>query len=348
VKRDLFVLQVEDSENDAALIVRALEKAGYEVHARRVEDVVGMRTALVTRPWDVIIADYELPRFDAPSALRILQEGGWDIPFIVVSGRMGEEVAVSMMKAGAHDYLIKNSLVRLAPAVDREIREVRIRLERRQAEEALRKALALKDTLLREVHHRVKNNLQMVCSLMRLQISTIGDARLRELFGRTERRILCLADVHNQLCHTEHAGNIDLAEYVRSITRRVLEPDAYPGASLQLNTCPVLVAMDTAIPCGLMVNELVTNALVHAFPDGRQGTISLDLKQVNDEVFLSVEDDGVGFDSTHAGRSSKSLGLRLIDLLAQQLQGTAVFRSGPGSRCDVRFPATVAEALSPA
>jgi two-component sensor histidine kinase len=348
VKRDLFVLQVEDSEDDAALIVRALEKAGYEVHARRVEDAAGMRSALVARSWDVITADYQLPKFDAPSALRVLQESGWDLPFIVVSGRVGEEVAISMMKSGAHDYVIKNSLARLAPAVDREIREARIRLERRQAEDALRKALALKDTLLREIHHRVKNNLQMVCSLMRLQISAIGDARLRELFGRTERRILCMADVHNQLCHAEHAGNIELAEHVRSIARRVMEPEAYPGTSLCLNTCPVLVAMDTAIPCGLIVNELVTNALLHAFPDGRKGTISVDLKQVNDEVLLSVADDGVGFNRPDSSRAEKSLGLRLIELLTQQLQGSAVFHTGNGSRCDLRFPIMVAEAVPPA
>ncbi len=140
----LRVLQVEDSESDAALIVRLLEKAGYRVRAERVEDAGGMRAALARETWDVIVADYRVPGFDAPAALKVLHETGQDIPFLVVSGAMGEEVAVAMMKSGAHDYLIKQNLARLAPAVEREIREAHIRRERRRAEEALK--IALKET----------------------------------------------------------------------------------------------------------------------------------------------------------------------------------------------------------
>ena len=100
MKQPLSVLQIEDSESDAALAVRLLEHAGYDVHAIRVETGAAMREALSQCAWDVIIADYHLPQFDAPSALRVLQESGRDIPFLVVSGVMGEDVAVAMMKAG--------------------------------------------------------------------------------------------------------------------------------------------------------------------------------------------------------------------------------------------------------
>jgi PAS domain S-box-containing protein len=133
----LRVLQIEDSESDAALIVRALEKARYQVEWERVEDAAGMRAALAERAWDVIISDYYVPQFGAPAALGILRESGLDIPFIVVSGRMGEDTAVEMMKAGAHDYLLKDKLARLAPAVERELRDAKSRRERRRAEEAL-------------------------------------------------------------------------------------------------------------------------------------------------------------------------------------------------------------------
>jgi len=102
----LRVLQVEDSESDAALILRELKKEGYEVQAKRVEDPGALREALENQEWDVIIADYNLPGFNAPAALKILQEVGCDIPFLVVSGAIGEDVAVEMMKAGAHDYLM--------------------------------------------------------------------------------------------------------------------------------------------------------------------------------------------------------------------------------------------------
>lgn len=136
----LRLLQVEDSESDAALIVRLLGKSGYTVHSERVENAGEMRAALANQPWDVIVCDYHLPQLDAPTALKLLQEMGIDIPFIVVSGAIGEEIAVGMMKSGAHDYVMKRNLPRLMPAIEREIREAAIRRERRQADDALRVA----------------------------------------------------------------------------------------------------------------------------------------------------------------------------------------------------------------
>jgi two-component system, cell cycle sensor histidine kinase and response regulator CckA len=133
----LNLLQVEDSESDAELIVRLLKKAGYAVNAERVEDREAMRAALASREWDVIITDHRMAQFDAPGALRVLHESGQDIPIIVVSGSIGEELAVSMMKAGAHDYVIKTNLIRLPPAVEREIKEARARREQKKAQQAL-------------------------------------------------------------------------------------------------------------------------------------------------------------------------------------------------------------------
>jgi two-component system, cell cycle sensor histidine kinase and response regulator CckA len=134
----LQVLQVEDSESDAALIVRLLEKSGYVVHAERVEDAGPMRQALARQDWDVVLADYHLPQFDAVAALQILHESGRDIPFIVVSGMIGEDLAVEIMRTGAQDYVLKDRLARLVPAVQREIREAQSRRQRRQAEALLR------------------------------------------------------------------------------------------------------------------------------------------------------------------------------------------------------------------
>ena len=142
----LRVLQVEDSESDAALVVRVLEKAGYHVDSERVEDAGGMVAALARGAWDVIIADYRLPHFDAPAALRTLRETGSDIPFLVVSANIGEALAVEMMRSGAHDYVMKDKLARLAPAVEREVREAQARRQQRQAEERL--ALAISATQL--------------------------------------------------------------------------------------------------------------------------------------------------------------------------------------------------------
>jgi PAS domain S-box-containing protein len=140
VKPRLRVLQVEDSANDAALIVRALERSGFAVEAERADNAAHMRAALASRTFDVIISDYLLPQFDAPAALRVLHESGADIPFIVVSGTIGEDVAVLMMRAGAHDYILKDNLTRLQPAVAREIAEAQTRRARQAAEAALRES----------------------------------------------------------------------------------------------------------------------------------------------------------------------------------------------------------------
>jgi two-component system, cell cycle sensor histidine kinase and response regulator CckA len=149
LNQSLQVLIIEDSESDYALVVRLLGKGGFAVKSERVENAGQLRAALQKQDWDVIIADYSLPQFDAPAALAILQGSGLDIPFIVVSGSIGEDLAVAMMKAGANDYLLKDKLSRLVPAVEREMREANIRCERREAEEALRQSEARFATIFR-------------------------------------------------------------------------------------------------------------------------------------------------------------------------------------------------------
>ncbi len=131
--KPLRVLIVEDVEDDAILVVRQLRKGGFAAAFERVETAAAMKAAVARQEWDLVIADYTLPQFNARAALRLLQDLGIDLPFIIVSGNIGEEIAVSAMKAGAHDYMLKENLTRLAPAVERELREAHIRRERREA-----------------------------------------------------------------------------------------------------------------------------------------------------------------------------------------------------------------------
>jgi two-component system, cell cycle sensor histidine kinase and response regulator CckA len=136
----LRMLIVEDSENDLLLLLRELRRGGYVLDYVRVETAVEMQAALDRQTWDIVIADYTLPRFSAPAALQLLQQQHQDLPFIIVSGTIGEEAAVAAMKAGAHDYLLKDNLARLVPAVARELREAQERLRRLEAEQALRES----------------------------------------------------------------------------------------------------------------------------------------------------------------------------------------------------------------
>jgi diguanylate cyclase len=133
----LRALIVEDSEDDALLLIRELEKGGYEVTYERVETQTAMSAALDLHSWGIIFADYTMPEFSGTEALRVVQDKGLDVPFIFVSGTMGEDVAVSAMKTGAHDYIMKSNLKRLIPAVQRELREAKIRQDHRRAEETI-------------------------------------------------------------------------------------------------------------------------------------------------------------------------------------------------------------------
>ncbi|MBE9167964.1 EAL domain-containing protein [Pleurocapsales cyanobacterium LEGE 06147] len=161
----LRVLIVEDSEDDAELLAIELERGGYQPIYQRVDTRVDMQTALRDKkPWDVVLADYSMPQFSAIAALNLLKEQDLDLPFIIVSGKIGEDTAVAAMKAGAHDYIVKGKLARLVPAVERELREAVIRQEHRQAQERL-KYLAYYDELtnlpnrslfLEHLHQQIK------------------------------------------------------------------------------------------------------------------------------------------------------------------------------------------------
>src|SRR5215218_5095966 len=135
----LRVLLVEDSEDDTLLLIRSLRRGGYDPIWERVDTAAAMEAALDGRGWDLVISDHGMPAFSSLAALELLRREGFeDLPFIIVSGQIGEDAAVAAMKAGAHDYLMKDNLARLTSAIERELREAEVRRERRQAEEKYR------------------------------------------------------------------------------------------------------------------------------------------------------------------------------------------------------------------
>src|SRR5258706_2173510 len=147
--RPLRVLLIEDSEDDADLVITALSSAGWQVSSRRVADARALHAALVDEDWDVVLSDHMLPGLDSFVALAVVRESGRDLPFILVSGTIGEERAAEMMRAGAHDYVMKGNLVRLGPAVERELREADVRRERHRAQLRLEEDAQVFDALAR-------------------------------------------------------------------------------------------------------------------------------------------------------------------------------------------------------
>jgi two-component sensor histidine kinase len=188
----------------------------------------------------------------------------------------------------------------------------------------LRAALDEKEVLVKEVHHRVKNNLQVISSLLNLQARTVDSQVLREVFDESQRRIQAIALVHDQLYRSRDLTAIDCDDYLRSLVSGVMTASdaAERGVTATIEASHVNLTVETAIPCGLIVNELVTNALKHAFPNKHAGTIAVTMKSTGDRMQLRVADDGIGLPASVDPRNTTTLGLELVYTLAEQLDAT--------------------------
>jgi two-component sensor histidine kinase len=213
--------------------------------------------------------------------------------------------------------------------------------ERQRMEAELRAALHDKEMLLREIHHRVKNNLQVVLSLLDLQADVAEDPRVRTAFEESQDRIQAMALIHESLYQSDGLSPIDAAAYLRSLSQRLFDASRAPKntLTLTLETQPVMLPPQTAMPCGLLLNELLSNALKHAFPGGRAGTIHIALQQEPPgQCILTVQDTGVGFPEGLDVHHANSLGLQLVGLLTEQLGGTVALRRDGGTIFMITFP----------
>jgi two-component sensor histidine kinase len=221
---------------------------------------------------------------------------------------------------------------------------------RRQADEKGRRTAEEKEVLLREVHHRVKNNLQVICSMLRLQERNLSDQTLLQALRECRERVMAMAMLHDQLHRAKNFSNIGLGEYLRNLAASLFCSYGVNSADiallLDIEDLPVLV--DTAIPCGLIVNELVSNSLRHAFPEGTKGHVALGLHaRPGGLVELTIGDDGRGFSENALIAKPHSLGLWLVELLAGQI-GAAVERSSiAGTEYRLTFQETVGRASQP-
>lgn len=196
--------------------------------------------------------------------------------------------------------------------------------EQMRAEQRLRDALAEKETLLKEVHHRVKNNLAVVSSLFYLQSTYVQDEATIRILRESEDRVRSMALVHEALYRSDDIAALDFAEYATALAEQLLRAYARPDQHVRLTTSmtATIMKLDQSVPCGLILNELIANALKHAFPPGHDGEIRLALDRASDGgVVLSVRDTGVGLAPDFDTTSTATLGLRLIRALTRQLDG---------------------------
>jgi PAS domain S-box-containing protein len=213
---------------------------------------------------------------------------------------------------------------------------------RKIADEAIRASLREKEVLLKEIHHRVKNNLQVVSSLLGLQSRTMEDTAIRRMFQESQNRVYSMALVHESLYQSENLSEIDFPAYIGQLTNHLLRSYGVDLQRIQVFASieNLLLNMDSAIPCGLIINELVSNSLKYAFPGGRKGVVRIAMEQDEDHrIRLEVSDDGVGLPEGIGFSSTKSLGLRLVRTLADQLGATVEMQKGHGARIVLTFQA---------
>ncbi len=211
--------------------------------------------------------------------------------------------------------------------------------ERKNTEDRIKASLNEKEVLLREIHHRVKNNLQVISSLLRIQSRAAPGKESREIFAESQNRLQSIALIHELLYRSKNLADIDFSSYINSLTVQLFYAYGVAGSRISLKTDMVSapMAINVAMPCGLIANELISNCLKHAFPGHRKGLITVSLASTDGVYEFVISDDGVGFPESVDVHGGQSLGLSLVDTLVKQLKGELEVRRSPGTQFRIRF-----------
>ncbi|HSE83248.1 MAG TPA: histidine kinase dimerization/phosphoacceptor domain -containing protein [Thermodesulfobacteriota bacterium] len=212
-------------------------------------------------------------------------------------------------------------------------------IERKLSDERIQSSLREKEILLKEIHHRVKNNLQIISSLLNLQSRSITSEEVRQRLKESQNRVKSMALIHEKLYQSENLVGINFKDYIRSLLSYLLSSyGADPNkVKFKIDADNVLLSLDRAIPCGLIVNEIASNSLKYAFPNGREGEISVALSSDNGNHILSISNDGIPFPENIDFRNTKSLGLQLVCALTEQIRGTIELNKSSGTEFRIIF-----------
>lgn len=317
--KPLHVLIVEDSENDALLLLRELRRSGYAPTYERVYTADDLSSALEKQPWDIIISDFVMPQFSGLEALRLVRAKGIDIPFIVISGKISDDTAVMSMKAGAADYIMKDNLARLIPAIERELQEISVKREHEKAFKALKereeelrilkKIDQLKDEFIGLVSHELRTPLTVILGALNTVI-TEGDRlsrrQIKQLIGDAYSEAELLSDIlanllelaraqANRLQITEEPVNIK--EAIDTVVNKIKQQSIPREFMIDCDES-IIVTADR-----VRVHRILHNLLDNAIKYSTTGTkVEVLARQNNNEVLISVRDHGIGIPSEKQGK----------------------------------------------
>ena len=206
-------------------------------------------------------------------------------------------------------------------------------------EEKITQSLKEKEVLLKEVHHRVKNNMQVISSILNLQSSYVRDNYALNLLKECQNRIKSMAFIHESLYQSKNFESVNFSEYVTTLSKNLVHTYSINTKKIKLilTLDNLMLNLDTSIPCGLIINEIISNSLKYAFPDNRDGIIFVNLRVVNNKVNIEVGDNGVGIPDSVDIKNTQTLGLQLVDTLVEQINGTIKLSRNKGTIFSIEF-----------
>lgn len=337
------VLYVDDDEALVRLVQRRLGRQGFDIEHAPNADLALARVA--GGGIDIVALDHYLPGGIGLDILPLLSEFDRPPAVVYVTGSAETDIAVAALKAGAVDFVPKtvseDFTVLLAAALEQAAEKSRLEAERTAALAAVHAARDRAEMLLREVNHRVANSLALVSSLVSLQAKAVDNQAAKDALAETQARIYAVSLVHRRLYVSDDVSGVDIAEYLRGLLDHLVMSVGETSSSITLDTEieEIRVATDKAVSIGVVVTELVTNAIKYAFPQGRSGRIVVRFqRRGDDQAELAVIDDGIGHKQGDAIKGT-GLGSRIVKAMAGALGGEfAYLPGGVGTTASLRLP----------
>jgi two-component sensor histidine kinase len=341
----MTILLIEDNHADVEMIRELLSD-----HKGSSFDIVCADRLSAVKPFfaesgiDIILLDLGLPDSQGLDTLRWVREHAGDVPIVVLTMLDNEETGLNALKEGAQDYLVKGQMN--GPLIARSLRYAiergRIEKELKKQRDSLEELVSEKETLLREIHHRVKNNLQLISGLLDMTRMSSKDESTNSVLTDMMLKIQTMAQIHTRLYESKQFGKICLSAQIRDQIDGLSNIYSGKGHEIrcEVTSQDVFLPVDRAIPCALAVNEILSNAYKHAFTGRKKGSIKISAVQENGQISITVRDDGTGLPVQFDINRTNSLGIQLIRTLVQhQLKGFLTITSGKGTEVRMEFPA---------
>jgi two-component sensor histidine kinase len=298
----------------------------------------GKPVAIRSAAWRLLLPETVI---GYPLSRRVIDLPLKDVP-IVSSDLTPEEALASLMRQGAGYALVVEDEKLLGVISLKRLQDYGQVAERERAEETFKASLRQQEVLLREVHHRIKNNLQIISSLLDIQASSVEDPHIVEMFMDIQNRVISMALIHETLYQSGNLRMVNFGVYVRTLAEQIFRSYnvAMDRISLQIRADEVMLDTNQAIPCGLILNELLCNCLKHAFPGERGGEVHIELRsEAAPQVTMLVRDNGIGFPSGMDSSHPETLGLQLVYSLTEQLGGRLEIERNDGTTVKLTFTA---------